>query len=251
MTISGFFAASAIDTIEKTPGFQHSFSVFWFWLLMSFGLSRGKELVTKGFGIELADLPPLEAGRIDPREWFDHPEHRFEIEIGTGKGTFLLQQAKLKPQVNYLGFEWAGEFYRYAADRMRRHGMSNVRIVHADATEFLRYRCIQQPIAAVIHLYFSDPWPKKRHHKRRVVQDRTLAEFHKILLPGGELRLVTDHDDLWAWYQEHAARHTHLFEQVAFERPESAGEGEVVGTNFERKYRREGRPFHAMTLVKR
>src|SRR5690606_26263284 len=102
MTISGFFAASAIDTIEKTPGFQHSFSVFWFWLLMSFGLSRGKELVTKGFGIELADLPPLEAGRIDPREWFDHPEHRFEIEIGTGKGTFLLQQAKLKPQVNYL-----------------------------------------------------------------------------------------------------------------------------------------------------
>lgn len=84
-----------------------------------------------------------------------------------------------------------------------------------------------------------------------MVQDRTLAEFHKILLPGGELRLVTDHDDLWAWYQEHAARHTHLFEQVAFERPESAGEGEVVGTNFERKYRREGRPFHAMTLVKR
>lgn len=216
---------------------------------MSFGLSRGKPLNTSGFGIELADLPPLEAGRIDPREWFEHPQRRFEIEIGSGKGTFLVQQAKLRPEVSYLGFEWAGEFFRYAADRMRRHNLTNVKLVHADATEFIRYRCADA-IAAVIHLYFSDPWPKKRHHKRRVVQDRTLIEFHRVLQPGGELRLVTDHDDLWAWYEDHAARHAHLFERRPFESPESAGEGEIVGSNFERKYACEGRPFHAMTLVK-
>lgn len=203
-----------------------------------------------GFGLTLADLPPLEAGRIDPRTWFEHPDRCFEIEIGSGKGTFLVQQAALQPEVNFLGFEWAGEFFRYAADRVRRHGLKNVRIVHADATEFLRFRCVDS-IASVIHLYFSDPWPKTRHHKRRVVQDYTLREFHRVLLPGGELRLVTDHDNLWQWYREHIARNAELFDEKPFESPLSAGEGEVVGTNFERKYRREGRPFHATTLMRR
>jgi tRNA (guanine-N7-)-methyltransferase len=81
-----------------------------------------------------------------------------------------------------------------------------------------------------------------------VVQDATLAQFHRVLRPGGELRLVTDHDSLWAWYEEHVTRNAHLFERLDFARPASAGEGEVVGTNFERKYRREGRPFRAVTL---
>ena len=217
---------------------------------MSFGLSRGRTLITEGFGLDASALPPLESGLLDPREWFADPQRRFEVEIGSGKGTFLLQQAKLKPDVNFLGIEWAGEFFRFAADRMRRHQMHNVRLLRADATEFIRFRC-PDAIAAVIHLYFSDPWPKKRHHKRRVVQDQTLADFHRLLVPGGELRLVTDHEELWAWYEEHIARNAHLFERQPFESPESAGDGEIVGSNFERKYQREGRPFHAMTLIKR
>jgi tRNA (guanine-N7-)-methyltransferase len=222
---------------------------------MSFGLSRGKTLDTSGYGIETADLPPFDladrdAGRIDPRRWFAQPERRFEIEIGSGKGTFLVQQAPLKPEVNYLGIEWAGEFYRYAADRLRRRQIDNVRMLHADAVEFIRYRC-PDAVAAIVHLYFSDPWPKKRHHKRRVVQDRALADIHRVLAPDGELRLVTDHDDLWAWYEQHAERNAHLFERRPFARPESADREEIVGTNYERKFAEEGRPFHAMTLVKR
>jgi tRNA (guanine-N7-)-methyltransferase len=217
---------------------------------MSFGLSRGRQLSVEGVGVEMSSLPPFEHGRIDPRAWFDNPAARFEIEIGSGKGTFLLQQATIEPEVNFLGSEWAGEFYRYAADRVRRRGLRNVRILHDDATEFLRFWCADE-VAHVIHLYFSDPWPKKRHHKRRVVQDHTLREFHRVLVPSGEVRLVTDHDDLWAWYEEHAARHADLFERAAFDRPQSAGPNEIVGTNFERKYAREGRPFHAMTLIRR
>jgi tRNA (guanine-N7-)-methyltransferase len=221
---------------------------------MSFSLARGRQLDTTGWGIEAKDLPAFDpsdrdASRLDPRTWFAERARRFEIEIGSGKGTFLVQQASLRPEVNYLGIEHAGEFYRYAADRMRRRGLANVRILHADATEFIRYYCADA-VAAVIHLYFSDPWPKKRHHKRRIVQDRTLAEFHRILQPGGEVRLVTDHDDLWAWCEEHVARHADLFERRPFEAPESAGENELVGTNYERKFAREDRPFHAMTLRK-
>jgi tRNA (guanine-N7-)-methyltransferase len=217
---------------------------------MSFGLSRGRELDTTGFGIEQSDLPPFEHGRIDPRTWFEFPDRRLEIEIGSGKGTFLVQQAPIKPEVNFLGIEWAGEFFRYAADRMRRRQLTNVKMLRADATEFLRFWCADE-VAAVIHLYFSDPWPKKRHHKRRVVQDHTLPEFHRVLQPDGELRLVTDHDVLWAWYEDHAVRHAYLFDRVRFDHTESAGENEIVGTNFERKFREEGRAFHAMTLIKR
>jgi len=218
---------------------------------MTYRLAHGRNLIDAGAGLEQSDLPPFERGRIDPRAWFPDPTRPFEIEIGSGKGTFLVQQAAERPEVNYLGIEWSNEFFSYAADRIRRRGLSGgVRILHGDATEFIRFWCADS-VAGVIHLYFSDPWPKSRHHKRRVVQEHTLIEFHRVLEPRGELRLVTDHGDLWAWYESHAARHADIFERREFARPESAGEGEIVGSNFERKYAREGRPFFAMTLVKR
>lgn len=220
-------------------------------------------------GITADDLGPLpdeiatdpRAGWVDPRAWFAHPDRPLEIEIGSGKGTFLVQQAALQPETNFLGFEWAHEFYLYAADRCRRRGLVNVRLVNADATEFLRWRA-PDGIAHVIHLYFSDPWPKRRHHRRRVMQDRFLADAWRVLVPGGELRIVTDHAEYWAWMQAHFARWTGAvpaesdgpsagppaalsaggtpFELLPFAPPQSAARGELVGTNFERKYRREG-----------
>jgi len=233
---------------------------------MSFGLGNGRVLEPGTHGIKADSLPPLpddvglrpESAWLDPREWFTDPAKRFEIEIGSGKGTFLLQQGELEPDTNFLGIEWAGEFYAYAADRVRRKGLDNVRLLHGDATEFLRWR-VPDGLAAVIHLYFSDPWPKARHHKRRVLQDSFLFQARRVLAPGGELRIVTDHADYWAWMEEHFARWTTAggpphkkspppFERLAFERPSSAGAGEVVGTNFERKYAREGRPFKASIL---
>jgi tRNA (guanine-N7-)-methyltransferase len=203
--------------------------------------------VAAGWGIESSALPPPEQGRVDPRSWFPRPVERLEIEIGTGKGTFLVQEATLRPDVNFLGIERSAEYYRYAADRLRRRGLRNARVLYADAGEFLRFWCAGS-VAAAIHVYFADPWPKTRHHKRRIVQDRTMVEFHRVLEPGGALRLVTDHDGLWAWYEEIARRHANLFARCPFEAPASAGDGEIAGTNFERKYRREGRGFHAMTL---
>jgi tRNA (guanine-N7-)-methyltransferase len=216
---------------------------------MSFGLSRGKQLLVGDIGIDMRTLPTSTEGRIDPRNWFADPSKQFELEIGSGKGTFLLQEAQKRIEPNYLGIEWTAEFYRYAADRLRRNHISNVKMVYGDATEFLQFWC-EDAIADVIHLYFSDPWPKTRHHKRRVIQDRTLALFHRVLKKGGVVHVVTDHDDLWEWCQEHFLRNTALFDRVEFGAAISASEGELVGTNFERKYKREGRPFHATTLVR-
>ncbi|MHC4949131.1 MAG: tRNA (guanosine(46)-N7)-methyltransferase TrmB [Planctomycetota bacterium] len=221
---------------------------------MSFGIARGRQLVVEGYGLDRTDLPSLgddgrPAARVDPRDWFDPPPRPLEIEIGCGKGTFLVQEAGGRADTVFLGIERAAEFYRYAADRMRRRGLDNVRVLHADAVEFLRFWCADG-VARVVHLYFSDPWPKKRHHKRRVVQDRSLADLHRVLAPGGELRLVTDHDDLWRWYETHAARHADLFERRPYAAPASAGE-ELTGTNYERKFAREGRDFRGMILARR
>lgn len=230
---------------------------------MSFGLGHGRTLddAPGVVGIAPDELPPLPddlsdlaAVRLDPRRWFPDPSLPFEIEIGSGKGAFLLQQGEASPRTNFLGIEWAREFYLYTADRVRRRQLANVRVLNTDATEFLHWR-VPDAICRVIHLYFSDPWPKARHHKKRVIQDAFLADAHRILLPGGELRVVTDHDDLWAWDCAHFDRwcapgHAPRFDRMPFQPPESAGAGEVVGTNFERKYRREGRPFHACTLRK-
>ncbi|MSR18501.1 MAG: hypothetical protein EXS00_04915 [Phycisphaerales bacterium] len=217
---------------------------------MSFGLSRGKKLDLGTVGLSSLDLPAAEVPRLDASWFFPGREttRPFELEIGSGKATFLLEQSGLEPGTDFLGVEYAGEFYRYGADRLRRHQRTNVRLLYSDANEFVQHRLADRCVT-VIHLYFSDPWPKTRHHKRRVVQDATVAQFHRVLAQGGELRLVTDHDDLWTWYEQHAARAlaAGLFAQVPFVAPSAAREGELVGSNFERKYAPLGRKFRAMT----
>lgn len=246
---------------------------------MSFGLGHGKPLdpapgVVAVSAEELGPLPddvldsPASAW-VDIGSWFPNASQPLEIEIGCGKGAFLLEHAERRPEINLLGIEWAGEFCAYTADRVRRRRASgayhNVRLLHADATEFLRWR-VRDGSVSVIHLYFSDPWPKKRHHKKRVVQDTFLAQVWRVLRPGGELRVVTDHPELWAWDEAHFANWTgrehasvartagdfgdQPFTLLPYQAAATAGEGELVGSNYEKKWRAEGRDFFAGVMRK-
>ncbi|MHC4993616.1 MAG: tRNA (guanosine(46)-N7)-methyltransferase TrmB [Planctomycetota bacterium] len=223
---------------------------------MSTSLTSSSKLDPGHFGLRREDLPALgdrpEQSRCDlttlwPEGRRDRP---YELEIGSGKGTFLVQQAEQTPEINYLGVEYAAPFWLHAADRVRRHGFENVRVLHADAKPFVAWQ-VPDAFFQQIHIYFADPWPKKRHHKRRYIEEQSLTQFHRVLSEGGKAQIVTDHEDYYAWIEERVASVSDLFERRDFENPVSAGEGEVVGTNFERKYRREGRPFNAMTLVKK
>ncbi|MFG0251158.1 MAG: tRNA (guanosine(46)-N7)-methyltransferase TrmB [Phycisphaeraceae bacterium JB051] len=195
---------------------------------------------------------PFDAGPYDLTTWFDEAtrDRPFELEIGSGKGTFLVNQSPEHPDINYIGIEYAKAYWRHAADRLRRHARENVRMVHAEAGYFLR-NYVADGIFQQVHIYFPDPWPKARHNKRRLVQAPFLRDVHRILTPTGQIRLATDHLDYFAWMEDHAAQVTDIFDRLEFVSPESAGEGELVGTNFERKYRREGRPFNAMILRKK
>lgn len=250
---------------------------------MSFGLSKGRDLDASSIEVPTSTFPPLpddvlsrpEAGHLPITSWFTDPSRPLEIEIGSGKGTFLLNQAAADPDTNYLGFEWAGEFFLYAADRIRRRGLTNVRMLKADATEFLRWRC-PSSCARVIHLYYSDPWPKRKHHKNRVVQHAFLEQCFRTLAPNGELRVVTDHDELWAWDQDHFNAWTrphdnpaspdpvpaHIraacastsgtpFTMQPFVPPPWVGEGQTIATNYEKKMcEAVGKQPHACVLKK-
>lgn len=210
------------------------------------------------FGREQSQLPPWEQGPIDLRTFFHFPPaaegqpRPLEIEIGSGKGTFLIQEAPLHPDTDFLGIEYAKPYWRHAADRLRRHGVVNARALHAEAAFFLRNYL---PAGSVrqVHIYFPDPWPKAKQNKRRLVQAPFLRELHRLLTPDGRVRMATDHEGYFHWMEEHAAIvcGEGLFERLPFERPASAGEGELVGSNFERKYREEGRQFFSGLILQR
>lgn len=169
-----------------------------------------------------------------------------EIEIGVGKGAFLLRRSQARPDLNFLGIEWAGEFFRFAADRMRRWDLTNVRMIRADASHFIRLQCPRASLR-MIHVYHPDPWPKKRHHKRRLFQQPFVDAAAECLLPGGRLAVQTDH----AEYHEiirGLLLNNPRFREIPFETLDFARESGELETNFEIKYRREGRDFFRLAV---
>lgn len=189
------------------------------------------------------------SGTIDFAQVFGRcaPVH---IEIGAGKGAFLVYQAQAQPEVNFLGIEWASKYYRYTVDRLGRRGLTNVRMLRADAATFLREHVAAESVDC-FHIYFPDPWPKKRHHKRRLMQNANLEVILDRLKPGGEIRLATDHEEYFQQMQDVTNAYRTRLEPIEFERPAGAREGEITGTNYERKYVKEGRPIYRAAYRKR
>jgi tRNA (guanine-N7-)-methyltransferase len=174
---------------------------------------------------------------------------RTHIEIGSGKGTFLLNEAKSRPDENFLGIEWARKYYRYAVDRMGRWGLKNVRIIRTDATAFLTEH-IQDNSVDIFHIYFPDPWPKKRHHKRRFICPTNLEQMIRCLKTSGEIRIATDHEDYFEQIEKVLDERSDKLEKIEFAPTAGAEPGERVGTNFERKYRKDQRPIHTIAVRK-
>ncbi|MEM8873033.1 MAG: hypothetical protein AAGD32_02135 [Planctomycetota bacterium] len=131
---------------------------------------------------------------------------------------------------------------------MRRNGCAdNARMSRAEANWFLTELVSAESVDA-LHIYFPDPWPKAKHNKRRLIQPAFMEIVERVLVPGGRLQVVTDHQDYWEHIKPTVEASN--LQRVDYRGYGSAGEGEVVGTNFERKYIAEGRTFNAIAAVK-
>jgi tRNA (guanine-N7-)-methyltransferase len=167
-----------------------------------------------------------------------------EVEIGSGKGEFLIEYARANPHCNLLGIENQPRWSRRIAERLARAPQPNVRVLCADATLVVA-RFVRDDSVRAYHLYFPDPWWKRRHHKRRLVGSDFAAELRRTLEPGGVLHLATDVRDRFDAMLDELAHAAFLVRSEQGPTPT----GRSL-TNFERKYRAEGRALHYATATK-
>jgi tRNA (guanine-N7-)-methyltransferase len=169
-----------------------------------------------------------------------------ELEIGSGKGSFLLRRANQRPEINLLGVEWVQKYACYAADRARRAGLENVKLLCADAAGLFKNALPDRSLWRV-HIYFPDPWPKTKHHRRRLIQPEFLRQVRRALKLGGWLGIVTDHADYFRQISS-AVSAVRGLARVPFH--PQAQDGELVGTNFERKYSADGKKFYSLAALR-
>jgi len=130
--------------------------------------------------------------------------------------------------------------------------MDNVRLLRADVAAIVRHNIVDE-VVEVFHIYFPDPWPKKRHHKRRFINLSNIGQMHRCLVSRGQIRMATDHADYFEVMEELFTRQAEVaerFEVIDFFPADSAQTGESVGSNFERKYRKEGRKIYTLAVQK-
>jgi tRNA (guanine-N7-)-methyltransferase len=184
---------------------------------------------------------------LDWQEIFGN-DHPVELEVGFGKGLFLLRAAQAHPEINFVGVEIVRKYQLFTATRLAKRGLGNVRLVCADVRWFLP-RFVAAASLQAIHVYFPDPWWKKRHHKRRVFTAEFAAECVRVLRTGGQLHAATD-------VEEYAALMNHLLtEQPALRALPPPPEEEPLHdldylTNFERKFRKQGKTIFRMRYEK-
>ncbi len=128
------------------------------------------------------------------RELFGN-ENPIHVEIGTGKGRFLMELAKVHPGISYVGIEKYSSVLLRAIQKMEEEPLSNVRFIRMEAEHILRY--FTKGEVDRIYLNFSDPWPKERHAKRRLVSREFLDRYRALLKDGGHLEFKTDNRDLF------------------------------------------------------
>ncbi len=135
---------------------------------------------------------------------FDPPAGEVRLEIGFGGGEHLTAEARALPDTGFIGCEPYVNGMAKILTRIEAHNIGNIRLFAGDAAELLAWAPPRS--LGRIDLIHPDPWPKRRHWKRRFVQDATVAAMARVLKPDGEFRFVSDIDDYCAWTLAHVAR---------------------------------------------
>ncbi|MEM6453495.1 MAG: hypothetical protein AAF772_00235 [Acidobacteriota bacterium] len=163
------------------------------------------------------------------------PDGPWEVEIGFGKGRYLKEMATLHPERRYLGIELVSKYHKYLGTRIQRRGLANACAVRGEAL-YLLATVLPRGFAEVVHVYFPDPWPKARHHRRRLFDRRTVDLVVGLLRPGGRLCFATD----FIAYGRQVERLLHAHPQLDV-RPHAGLWPDGARTHYEAKYIEEGR----------
>jgi tRNA (guanine-N7-)-methyltransferase len=189
----------------------------------------------------LPDAPRGQPG--SPIEWaaLFGDSRPVEIEVGFGKGLFLINAATSQPDVNFFGVEIVRKCQLYTATRVAIRELRNIRLACGDALPLLRDR-VPAGSAQAVHVYFPDPWWKKRHHKRRLFTPEFVNVVAKTLKNDGVFHIATD-----------VAEYFEVIQEILKDRPPFAPDSPVPATearddldyltNFERKFRKQGKPI--------
>jgi tRNA (guanine-N7-)-methyltransferase len=175
-----------------------------------YGRRRGRKLRAGQQELWRRLLPRLrfalpEAGTLAPAALFDRPVDAVALEIGFGAGEHLAAQAAAHPETGFIGSEVFENGIAKLLAEIEQRQLSNIRLFIDDARLLLA--ALSEASLARVFILFPDPWPKLRHHKRRIVATATLDALARVMIDGGELRLATDDRDYLAWMLDHATRH--------------------------------------------
>ena len=171
-----------------------------------------------------------------------------EVEVGSGKGLFLAGAARAHPERDYLGIEVAQKYARYAAAKLARQKATNALMIRGDGLALFRQWFPPASLSAV-HVYFPDPWWKKRHKKRRVLNEDFLRDVERTLVAGGRLHFWTDVEEYYRATLELIAEVTKLAGPLPV--AESPAEHDLdYRTHFERRTRKNAEPVFRSEFAK-
>jgi len=168
----------------------------------------------------------------------DHPIH---IEVGMGKGQFIIEMAKRNPEINYIGIEKYSSVLVRAVEKLEDFEQNNLRLIRMDAENI--EEVFDKDEVDRIYLNFSDPWPKDRHAKRRLTSTRFLERYNNILTPEGRVMFKTDNKDLFDFSLEQVEEAGWILENHTYDLHHSEYNEENVMTEYEEKFSAKGNPI--------
>ncbi|WP_438798599.1 tRNA (guanosine(46)-N7)-methyltransferase TrmB [Staphylococcus pseudintermedius] len=189
---------------------------------------------------DIVDLEAVHAHQVS--EWFER-QQPIHIEVGSGMGKFITTLAQQNPHINYVAIERDKNVMIRVLDKVREHNLTNIKLLCNDAVILTDY--FRQGEVDRIYLNFSDPWPKKRHAKRRLTYRSFLALYQQILREDGELHFKTDNRGLFAYSLESMSQFGMYFTKINLNLHQE-NEGDNIPTEYEHKFAEKGSRIYRM-----
>ncbi|EGQ1310653.1 tRNA (guanosine(46)-N7)-methyltransferase TrmB [Staphylococcus pseudintermedius] len=189
---------------------------------------------------DIVDLEAVHAHQVS--EWFER-QQPIHIEVGSGMGKFITTLAQQNPHINYVAIERDKNVMIRVLDKVREHNLTNIKLLCNDAVILTNY--FRQGEVDRIYLNFSDPWPKKRHAKRRLTYRSFLALYQQILREDGELHFKTDNRGLFAYSLESMSQFGMYFTKINLNLHQE-DEGDNIPTEYEHKFAEKGSRIYRM-----